>query len=114
MKYRCGNCGRIFEEDDIVRTEESRGEFWGMPCYETMYYSPCCKDDFEEWDKECKTIKVTNEMLKSLGRPANANSHEDAKDIARGFGDYDIVESEVIDAEFVYDDMSEIEYTIKY
>lgn len=110
MKYRCVNCGRIFEEDDIVRKEESRGEFWGMPCYETMYYSPCCKDDFEELDMESKKIKVTNEMLKSLGRPANDN---DAKEIAREFGDYDIGECEVIDAEFD-DDMSEIEYTIKY
>ena len=47
-KYRCCECGEIFDEEDIVEIQEDRGEFWGMPCTETMYYSPCCTDDFDD------------------------------------------------------------------
>lgn len=47
-KYRCCECGKIFDEDDIKVVEEDRGEFWGMPCTETCYYSPCCEWDYEE------------------------------------------------------------------
>lgn len=47
-KYRCCNCGRLFDYDEVEKVEEGRGEFWGFPCYETMYYSPCCLDDYEE------------------------------------------------------------------
>lgn len=47
-KYRCCECGKIFDEDEIRVIEEDRGEYWGIPCYEKMYYSPCCLDDFEE------------------------------------------------------------------
>ena len=46
--YRCCNCGNLFEESEIMKIKEDRGEFWGFPCHETMYYSPCCMDDFEE------------------------------------------------------------------
>ena len=48
--YKCERCGNIFEETEIKRIPESRGEFWGMPAFETMCYSPCCTDDF--WDYE--------------------------------------------------------------
>lgn len=44
--FVCCNCGKIFDYPEAV--EESRGEYWGMPAYETMYYSPCCTYDFEE------------------------------------------------------------------
>lgn len=45
--YRCYNCGKTFSTPKIVY--ESRGEYWGIPCTETMYYSPCCGDeDFDE------------------------------------------------------------------
>ena len=47
-KYRCCECGKIFDEKDVLTIEEDRGEFWGMPCTETCYYSPCCTGDFEE------------------------------------------------------------------
>ena len=43
--YKCCNCGC---ECGIHAVQESRGEFWGMPCSETMYYSDCWDDDFEE------------------------------------------------------------------
>ena len=45
--YRCCNCGRVFEHSEMKVVEESRGEYWGIPCTERMYYSPCCTDDFE-------------------------------------------------------------------
>lgn len=45
--YRCGECGREFYEPGSY--EDYRGEYWGMPCWETI---PCCphcdSDDFEE------------------------------------------------------------------
>lgn len=44
--YRCYHCGRLFDYPAAV--EEPRGEFWGTPCTETVYYSPCCEDDFDE------------------------------------------------------------------
>lgn len=48
--YRCCECGTVFGEEDIHYVEESRGEFWGAPCWETMSYSPCCDGDFEEYE----------------------------------------------------------------
>lgn len=46
--YRCLGCGKLFDADDVKKVEESRGEFWGFPCTETMYYSPCCTDNFDD------------------------------------------------------------------
>ena len=49
--YKCNDCGRLFEVPDSY--EESRGEFWGVPCTETMYMCPYCeRDDFEEYEEE--------------------------------------------------------------
>lgn len=42
---KCEDCGWIGEPEDLKRVEESRGEFWGAPCWETMYYCPCCGGD---------------------------------------------------------------------
>ncbi len=51
--YRCCNCGKEFDADEVKIVEESRGEFWGMPCTERMYYSPCCTDSFEDvWEDD--------------------------------------------------------------
>lgn len=49
-RFRCEECGAIFDWPKAV--EESRGEFWGIPCSETVYYSPCCEADFEEIEEE--------------------------------------------------------------
>ena len=46
--YKCTDCGAIFGENEIAVWEESRGEFWGDPCYETMSGCPKCKGDYEE------------------------------------------------------------------
>ena len=49
--YKCNDCGNTF--DYLKRVEEPRGEFWGVPCTETMYYCPCCEsDDYEYYDEE--------------------------------------------------------------
>lgn len=49
--YKCNDCGKEFLEPQAV--EEDRGEFWGMPCSETMYYCPeCGSGDFEEIEVE--------------------------------------------------------------
>lgn len=52
----CANCGRAFDEPRLVY--ESRGEFWGAPAYEPMSYSPCCNDDYEEYDSEYKGFEI--------------------------------------------------------
>ena len=52
-RFVCTECGATFDEPRAV--EESRGEFWGFPAYETMYYCPFCGGDFvknEEFDEE--------------------------------------------------------------
>lgn len=47
--FKC-ECGHIFEEPKVVH--ESRGEFWGAPCWEKMYYCPHCGSDcFDEYDE---------------------------------------------------------------
>lgn len=51
--YKC-QCGCIFDEPR--RVSEPRGEFWGAPCSETMYYCPSCGDDcFDEVDVDDDT-----------------------------------------------------------
>lgn len=46
---KCYDCGAVFEEDEVVVEEydESRGEFWGMPCSEHIveWHCPCCGSD---------------------------------------------------------------------
>lgn len=59
MKYRCMECGKIFDQDELARWEESRGEFWGMPCTETMIGCPACHSgDYEEYDPEADEDEV--------------------------------------------------------
>lgn len=44
---KCNDCGKTFDEP--ISWIESRGEFWGSPCFETLYGCPYCKsDDIEE------------------------------------------------------------------
>ena len=53
---RCCDCSWIGEPEELKAVDESRGEFWGMPAYETMYYCPeCgsdCVDDYNEEEEE--------------------------------------------------------------
>ena len=49
MYYICNDCGHQFDRPKVI--QESRGEFWGMPCYENMYYCPCCgSDNFSDFE----------------------------------------------------------------
>lgn len=45
MKFKCLDCGKEFDYPKIV--EEPRGEFWGMPCTESVAYCPFCGGDFD-------------------------------------------------------------------
>ena len=66
--YVCLNCGCIFSEDDVATWQESRGEFWGIPCSETVSGCPICKGDYvktyrcgccTEWI-DCSYITLAN------------------------------------------------------
>ena len=47
FQFVCHSCGNGFDEPEKV--QEDRGEFWGMPAYEEMWYCPCCgSEDFDE------------------------------------------------------------------
>jgi len=44
--FRC-ECGAEFDDPCVER--EYRGEYWGTPAYETMYYCPVCgSSSFDE------------------------------------------------------------------
>lgn len=46
----CAACKSWFDDYSEETVEESRGEFWGMPCSETMHYRYCpyCGEDYDE------------------------------------------------------------------
>lgn len=47
---RCADCGWVGEPEELKRIEEFRGEFWGVPAYEAMYYCPVCgSDDIDDY-----------------------------------------------------------------
>ena len=48
MSYKCLECGHVFSEYDLNTWEESRGEHFGIPCYEKMSGCPICEGDYEE------------------------------------------------------------------
>jgi hypothetical protein len=52
MKYKCYECGKIFDEDEAKTYRDYRGEFWGSPSYETMMCCPSCRsDEIEEYEE---------------------------------------------------------------
>lgn len=48
MMFKCDDCGHLFEQGEEAIWEESRGEFWGQPCYETVSGCPKCKGDYSK------------------------------------------------------------------
>lgn len=53
MKYKCYNCGKIFDEEDSGFKRELVGEFWGAPAYESVMVCPECRsDDLDEYTEE--------------------------------------------------------------
>lgn len=45
---KCVECGHVFSEYELNTWEESRGEHFGIPCYEKMSGCPICKGDYED------------------------------------------------------------------
>ena len=60
-KYRCCNCGAVFNKEDAEGKREYVGEFWGTPAYDTIDVCPECDseelEDFEIPYEECDTYK---------------------------------------------------------
>ena len=42
-KYKCEDCGEIFNEDEAEVKKENQGEFWGAPAYQEFNVCPRCK-----------------------------------------------------------------------
>lgn len=49
---KCLECGKVFEDDEIAHWQESRGEFWGFPAYESMSGCPHCHGACEEFNED--------------------------------------------------------------
>ena len=49
-KNYCSKCNTWFDDYFVNEVKEPRGEFWGAPCFETMYYRYCpeCGADFDD------------------------------------------------------------------
>lgn len=45
---KCVECGHVFSEYELNTWEESRGEHFGIPCYEKMSGCPICEGDYED------------------------------------------------------------------
>lgn len=45
---KCCECGKVFEDGEVARWREDRGEFWGFKSYETMTGCPSCRGEYEE------------------------------------------------------------------
>ena len=46
--YKCIECDTVFEEGEEAVWRESRGEYWGVPCFEEETGCPKCKGDYAE------------------------------------------------------------------
>ena len=46
--YRCEKCHHLFEEGEQATYEESRGEYYGSPCSQTLSGCPLCGSGYEE------------------------------------------------------------------
>ena len=47
---KCYECGWVGDSSELRAVQESRGEFWGIPCSETVYYCPCCGSEYIDED----------------------------------------------------------------
>lgn len=41
-KYKCSDCGEIFDPDEAGTSHELVGEFWGTPAYNDYVACPRC------------------------------------------------------------------------
>ena len=60
----CLECEKVFEDEEIAYWQESRGEFWGEPAYESMSGCPHCRGDYDEAIKcdACGQYFTLNEL----------------------------------------------------
>ena len=64
--FVCLECGHLFEEDDVAVWEESRGEYWGTPCYEEVTGCPHCKGDYvKTYRCDCCEEWITDTYIKT-------------------------------------------------
>ena len=56
-KYKCIECGCEFDEP----IKEERGEFWGMPCDETLAGCPHCRGEFLTMEEYYETDEEEEE-----------------------------------------------------
>ena len=59
--YKCDCCGKLFETPKMIA--ESRGEYWGVPCYEKIAVSPCCEEDVKEYHAEGKVYALIDDEM---------------------------------------------------
>ena len=102
--YRCEECGKIFNEEEMGCWGESRGEYWGVSCSEQVCGCPSChsmyyheavackicgsyeKEDFEEYCEDCKS-----DVLKRLHQIVYQEFDEDERACLSGMlGDGDL------------------------
>ena len=54
QNVKCNDCGLVFDAEDVAIAEESRGEYFGYPAYESVAVCPRCGcPDLEECE-ECE------------------------------------------------------------
>lgn len=64
--FVCLGCGHVFSEDEVGIWEESRGEYWGFPCSETMSGCPRCKGDYvKTYQCDCCSEWITGQYIKT-------------------------------------------------
>ena len=64
--FICLDCGHIFDDDEVAVWQESRGEYWGVPCYETVSGCPCCNGDYVKTYKcDCCNEWITGDYIKT-------------------------------------------------
>jgi hypothetical protein len=66
MSFICIDCGKLFEDGQQARWSESRGEFWGIPCRETVTGCPSCKGSYVEakFCRICGSVHADEDELR--------------------------------------------------
>lgn len=49
-KHYCNKCHTWFDNYHVEEVEEGRGEYWGVPCTEIVYYRYCPNCGADEYD----------------------------------------------------------------
>ena len=63
-KFICLDCGETFDENEIDTWEESRGEYWGVQCCESMSGCPYCRGGYvETYECDCCGELITDQYV---------------------------------------------------